>query len=166
MTFPQFAWRFFTGAHLDGVARSNATWFRRGTTPSDRLTWWTAKSRFSRMMWRWGFIAVPVVVRIVYADAPVIRVNLVLFIAAVYGPFLSWRIAIMVIARIPRVRVVTIMVPHDLGPFQQNPDIDEVVDAIPVQELEEKASDLTDMDCTPDLDEIEKLLKKRGTRRD
>lgn len=163
MTFAQFAWRLLTGNHLDGVARTDATWFRAGKTPSHRLTWWTAKPRFHRMMWRWGVIVAPVGFYFAYENAPVIRVNAAIMLVGVYAPFLSWRIAIMIVARIPRVRVVTVMVPHDQVPIQVNAEIDEVVDAIPVHELEEPG--ITEMECVPGADEIESVLKKRANRR-
>lgn len=46
------AWRFFTGAHLDGRRRTNATWFREGTSPKYLCNWWNRKPRFYRAMWR------------------------------------------------------------------------------------------------------------------
>lgn len=164
MTFWQFTWRLATGSHLDGVARTDATWLRRGTKPDHRLTWWTSKSRLSRMAWRWAFIIVPVLAYQGYVHAPVIQVNLVIVLVGVYAPFLSWRVAIMVIARVPRVRVVTVVMPVDQEPIEVNPDIDEVVDAIPVQELE--SPDITQMECIPDLDEINDAIKRRRNRMD
>ena len=52
-------WRYFTGAHLDGQRRTNATWRKPGTIPKQHVTWWTGKPRFHRMGIRWATILVP-----------------------------------------------------------------------------------------------------------
>lgn len=49
------AWRFLSGAHLDGHRRTNATWLKRATRPRGELNWWTAKPRLYRAFWRWGW---------------------------------------------------------------------------------------------------------------
>lgn len=54
------AWRFFTGAHMDGHRYSNATWFRHGTMPRHSITWWNSKPRAHRMVWRWIIVGVPI----------------------------------------------------------------------------------------------------------
>lgn len=164
VTFGQFAWRYFSGQHLDGKVRTNAGWFTRGTIPSDRLTWWTGMPIFSRILFRWGSIAIPVMLFVGYQHAPVVRVNLELAIVLVYAPFLSWRIAIMVVARIPRIRVIHVIVPADQAAFEPDEEMDEVVDAIPIQALEEGIEEVTDMSCVPDMDEIESALRPKGRK--
>ncbi len=42
------AWRYFTGAHLDGRIYTNATWTKPGTHPKQKLTWWNSRPRFLR----------------------------------------------------------------------------------------------------------------------
>jgi hypothetical protein len=54
-----FAWRYFTGAHLNGRRYTNATWFRRGTSPKPALTWWTALPRLHRAAYRLLIIVIP-----------------------------------------------------------------------------------------------------------
>lgn len=51
------AWRFFTGAHLDGRRRTNATWTKEGTAPRYLCNWWNRKPRLYRVFWRMGAIA-------------------------------------------------------------------------------------------------------------
>lgn len=53
-------WRYGTGAHFDGIPKTNATWFKRGTLPKHHVNWWSAKPRFYRAVWRWAMIAIPV----------------------------------------------------------------------------------------------------------
>lgn len=50
-------WRFFTGAHLDGRRRTNATWTKEGTAPRYLCNWWNRKPRLYRLFWRLGTIA-------------------------------------------------------------------------------------------------------------
>lgn len=57
---PKFAWRFITGAHLDGMARTNAGWFTRGTRPlanDGRVTRWSCLARAERAALRLGTVA-------------------------------------------------------------------------------------------------------------
>ncbi len=51
------AWRFATGAPLDGVRRTDATWFRAGSVTyptSRRAGTWSHLPRAQRAAWRWG----------------------------------------------------------------------------------------------------------------
>jgi hypothetical protein len=46
-------WRFFTGAHLDGKERTNATWFQHGTMPKHRARYfWNRIPRAHRAGYR------------------------------------------------------------------------------------------------------------------
>lgn len=54
------AWRFASGAHLDGMARTNAGWFTRGTRPltgDGRVTRWSCLARAERAALRLGTLA-------------------------------------------------------------------------------------------------------------
>lgn len=54
------AWRFSTGAHMDGMARTNAGWFTRGTRPlakDGRVTRWSCLARTERAALRLGTLA-------------------------------------------------------------------------------------------------------------
>jgi hypothetical protein len=59
-TVTRVAYRFATGAHLDGQPRTDATAFRRGTkslTKSGRTVRWSYLSRAERAAWRLGTLA-------------------------------------------------------------------------------------------------------------
>jgi hypothetical protein len=91
----KLAWRYATGAHLDGRIRTDAGWFRRGTRvlhQSGHASRWAHKPRWRRMAWR---LAVPLVVLAVLAglviDRPV-TVLVVLVLAAAGLALGVWRL--------------------------------------------------------------------------
>jgi hypothetical protein len=54
------AWRFATGAHMDGVVRTDAGWWTSGTrdlTGGQRLTQWSYRPRGIRAAIRWAVVA-------------------------------------------------------------------------------------------------------------
>lgn len=101
-----FLWRYFTGHHLDGIPRTNATWFNRGTAPSHHVNWWNAKPRAHRMIWRWGLVLIPVGWVIAYVNSPVYGVNLTVIVTLCALPYLFHHGIYRVISLIPRHRVV------------------------------------------------------------
>lgn len=51
-----FAWRFNTGAHMDGKPKTDARWFAGGTrtlVADETASWWCYRPRFVRMVMRW-----------------------------------------------------------------------------------------------------------------
>jgi hypothetical protein len=55
----RLAWRFATGAHLDGKIRTDAGWFARGTKvlhPTGRASRWAHMPRAHRAAWRVGIL--------------------------------------------------------------------------------------------------------------
>lgn len=103
-----FGWRFFTGHHLDGRARTNATWFRPGTAPSHHVNWWSAKPRFHRMLWRWSLLVIPTALIVAYHFAPSVQMNLVLVIGGILIPYLVEKISTHFIRLLPSRHVVII----------------------------------------------------------
>lgn len=101
-----YLWRYFTGHHLDGRQRTNATWTRRATAPSHHMNWWSSKPRFHRMAWRWGMIAVPAGWLTAYAFAPTYGINLVVIITLAFLPYLFHHGVTTVIRLLPRNTVV------------------------------------------------------------
>lgn len=63
-------WRFFTGAHLDGRRRTNATWLKPGTAPRYLCNWWNRKPRLFRVFWRLGTIGTAALITAAYLISP------------------------------------------------------------------------------------------------
>lgn len=101
-----FLWRYTTGNHLDGKARTNATWFTRGTAPSHHVNWWSSKPRSHRMIWRWAIIAIPAGLIAAYKFAPAIHINLTLLVGLMFFPYLFHHGVMRFIRLIPRTHVV------------------------------------------------------------
>lgn len=101
-----FLWRYFTGHHLDGKPRTNATWFRKGTVPSHHVNWWNAKPRAHRMVWRWALVIIPVGWIIAYSVSPVYGVNLTVMVTLCVLPYVLHHGIYRIISLIPRQRVV------------------------------------------------------------
>lgn len=101
-----FLWRYFTGHHLDGHARTNATWFRRGTAPSHHMNWWNTKPRAHRMMWRWALVVIPGTWITCYEFSPTYGINLTVIVTLCMLPYLIHHGVYKVIALIPKQRVV------------------------------------------------------------
>lgn len=79
----KLAWRYASGAHLDGKIRTDAGWFRRGTRvlhQSGHASRWAHKPRAHRAAWR---LAVPAVILAVLAGLVIDRPAAVLVILAV-----------------------------------------------------------------------------------
>lgn len=51
-----YVWRFFTGAHLNGKTYNDSTFWKNATKRGQprKRTWWKAKARYKRMLWRNG----------------------------------------------------------------------------------------------------------------
>lgn len=101
-----FLWRFFTGNHLDGKARTNATWFKRGTAPSHHVNWWNAKPRAHRMTWRLGIVFIPAGWITAYSFAPTYGINLMVILTLCALPYLFHHGIYKMISLIPRHKVV------------------------------------------------------------
>lgn len=101
-----FLWRYFTGHHLDGRARTNATWFRKGTAPGHHVNWWNSKPRAHRMLWRWSLIVIPTLWVTCYEFSPVYGVNLTVIVTLCSLPYLIHHGAYKVLALIPKQHVV------------------------------------------------------------
>lgn len=101
-----YLWRFFTGQHLDGRKRTNATWFKRGTIPSHHVNWWTSKPIFHRMLWRWACVFVPAAWIVAYSFSPVYGINLTVIITLCALPYLFHHGTMRVINLLPRRTVV------------------------------------------------------------
>lgn len=104
--FGVFLWRFVTGQHLDGIVRTNATWFGYGTNPSHHLNWWSEKPLFHRAFIRLFLVAVPVGLIVAYHFAPSFRLNLVVIILLMWVPFLFHRVTMWLVSLVPKVHVV------------------------------------------------------------
>lgn len=131
-----FLWRFFTGNHLDGRPRTNATWFRRGTAPSHHVNWWNAKPRFHRAIWRWALVLIPTLWLIAYHYSPVYGINLTLIITLCALPYVFHHGIYRLISLIPRHRVV--FVQDNVRPEEIDTDLDDIaiadqIDQDPVQ---------------------------------
>lgn len=101
-----FLWRYFTGHHLDGRARTNATWFKRGTVPSHHANWWNSKPRAHRMLWRWSTVIIPVGWVTAYSFSPVYGINLTVIVTLCALPYLFHHGMYRIISLIPKNRVV------------------------------------------------------------
>lgn len=123
-SLPKFLWRYFTGLHLDGIPRTNATWFQKGTAPSHHANWWTCKPRYQRMIWRWGMVLVPTGWLIAYHFSPVYGINLTLIVTIAIMPYLVHHGVYKILRMIPRSHVVFV---HDNVIAEDvNPEIDDV----------------------------------------
>lgn len=68
------AWRFTSGAHMDGVERTDAGWIERGTralTRTGRASRWAYMPRLKRAAWRLGTTTAAAVTSCAYAVYPV-----------------------------------------------------------------------------------------------
>lgn len=101
-----FLWRFFTGHHLDGKARTNATWFKKGTVPSHHVNWWNAKPRAHRMIWRWASVGIPTGWLIAYHFSPSYGINLTVIVTLCALPYLFHHAIYRAISLIPKNHVV------------------------------------------------------------
>lgn len=112
----QFLWRYFTGHHLDGRQRTNATWTRRATAPSHHMNWWSSKPRFHRMAWRWAMIFVPAGWITAYVFSPTYGINLTLLATIAMLPYVFHHGISGMLAKLPRPSVVYVTdnVPRDL----------------------------------------------------
>lgn len=101
-----FLWRYFTGHHLDGKHRTNATWTRRATAPSHHMNWWTSKPRLHRMAWRWALVFIPTGWILAYSFSPVYGINLTLLITIAMVPYIFHKGITWAVSLIPRHTVV------------------------------------------------------------
>lgn len=101
-----YLWRYFTGQHLDGKARTNATWTKRGTAPSHHVNWWNAKPRLGRMAWRWAMVIIPGGWGAAYAFAPTYGINLMVIITLAASPYLLHHGVLRMMALLPKTTVV------------------------------------------------------------
>lgn len=111
-----FLWRYFTGHHLDGRARTNATWTKRGTAPSHHANWWNSKPRLHRMMWRWAMVIIPAGWITAYEFSPVYGINLTVIVTLCAMPYLIHHGVYKFISLIPKHRVVYVQdnIPSDV----------------------------------------------------
>ena len=128
-----FLWRFFSGQHLDGIARTNATFFSYGTSPTHHLNWWSKKPIFHRMLIRWFLILAPVGVLVGYHYAPSYRMNLVVIILLAGFPYLFHQVTMQLVSLVPKVHVV---IAHErLVMDEVSAELDEVTDIGDIIEL-------------------------------
>jgi hypothetical protein len=109
-TLPIFLWRYLSGHHLDGSPRTNATWFRKGTTPSHHVNWWSAKPRFHRMLWRWATIIIPVGWFFLYRITPTYYINVTVVVTIAWLPYIIHHGMSWLVSKLPRHTVVYV---HD-----------------------------------------------------
>jgi hypothetical protein len=103
-----FLWRFFTGDHIDGIQRTDASWFGRGTKPDHHVNWWSSKPRFTRLMIRCGCVFGIIGWFVTFDYSPVFRVNLVLVLTILFAPYLFHHGVLFVVKRLP-IRTVVIV---------------------------------------------------------
>lgn len=123
-----FLWRYFSGHPIDGMRRTNATWFGRGDFPPHRVTWWTAKPRIERMAWRCATVAVPASWLYGYVTLPVVRVNVMVWATSAVGPFLVWWLIVSLVGRTEVIH--TVRVTEHQGPkeiLEPDDDFDPVI---------------------------------------
>lgn len=155
-----FIWRYFSGHHLDGKPRTNATWFRAGTAPSHRMNWWTAKPRLHRLLWRWAIVGFPVGWILAYSFSPTYGINLTVIITLCALPYVIHHGTYKVLRLIPRSRVVFV---HDNVISEDvNPDLDDV--AIGEQLQGDDIQQILDISVA-DIDRIPTDAPKRDRRR-
>jgi hypothetical protein len=153
----RFAWRYFTGHHLDGKARTDAGWFRRGTKPEHHVNWWTGKPRVHRMLWRWALVGIPSAWLLAVHYAPVWRVNLAVVVSVAVLPYLAHHGAMRFISLLPRARVVSVV--NHVIPEDDVSELDDVTLTESSMVLED-ISELDDYDAS-NLDDIVKATKPR-----
>lgn len=141
-------WRFFSGNHLDGRARTNATWLKRGTAPSHHVNWWNAKPRFHRMIWRWGMIGIPMLWIIAYSISPSFDINLIVILSLCVIPYLFHHGVLWALHLIPRHRVIFVQdnVPSEMV----DTDLDDI--GIPEQLPQDNIQELLDAAIEGDVD--------------
>jgi hypothetical protein len=157
-TLPVFMWRYITGNHLDGNARTDAGWFTRGTSPAHHVNWWSAKPRAHRMIWRWAIICIPTALILAYKFAHTIKVNLTILIGLAILPFLFHHGTMRFVRLIPKVNVVYVhdtVTPHDI-----NTDYDDIT-VVGDQNLSRAfpGNGLPDLSETDITDELDKAVK-------
>lgn len=86
----RWAWRFFTGAHMNGQKYNDATWWK-DMSPMYRKrrsanTWWRRKARMKRLAWR----NVSFFASLLFTLALVFYTSFVLFVMAGMAPILIW----------------------------------------------------------------------------
>lgn len=157
--FGTFLWRWFTGNHLDGKRRTNATWFKKGTVPPHHCNWWSAKPRFHRSIWRWAMVLVPIGWVILYRISPVWNMNLTLVGTLAFLPYAIHHGLSKVVSMFPRHTVV--FVRDDIRREDIDTELDE--EALPDQFVPDDIQ--AELDRATD-DEIRKsesnARKKRG----
>jgi hypothetical protein len=139
-----FLWRYFSGNHLDGQARTNAGWFSSGNSPTHHANWWTSKPRIQRAMWRWAIIGIPAGLIAAYAYAPTIHVNLTVFIALAVFPYLFHHGTMKALRLVPRTRVV--YAEDRISANDIHPSLDDVYSP------REVIPDLSESDITQEMD--------------
>lgn len=125
---PTFLWRYFTGHHLDGRPRTNATWTKRGTAPGHHVNWWNAKPRLHRMAWRWALVGIPAGWIIAYLNSPSYQINLTVIVTLCALPYLFHNVTHKAVSLLPKHRVVFV---SDNVPSE---DVDTVLDDISIGE--------------------------------
>lgn len=130
--FSVFLWRFFTGHHLDGKPRTNATWFKRGTAPSHHVNWWNAKPRAHRMVWRWALVGVPTGWVIAYKLSPTYGINLTVIVTLAVLPYLFHHGIYRIISLVPKHRVV--FVQDNVMAEEIDPDVDDIAIADQIEQ--------------------------------
>lgn len=131
-----FLWRYFTGAHLDGRPRTNASWTRKGTVPSHHVNWWNSKPRLHRMVWRWLMVVIPVGWIIAYKLSPTYGINLTVFITLCCLPYILHHGIYKLVRMLPRHTVVFV---HDNVHVE---DVDTDLDDIAIPEQIHKVDDI------------------------
>lgn len=151
-----YTWRFFTGLHLDGKARTNATWFKPGTAPPHHLNWWSKKPRFHKMMWRWAIVGLPIAWITCYAFAPTYGINLMVIITLAFIPYAFHHGVMKVMRLIPQKTVVYV---HDNIRVE---DVDDELDNITIPEMLERQENIDNiLDVAIEEDDVPTSPRKR-----
>jgi len=140
-SFTTFWWRYFTGQHLDGKKRTNATWLTRGTVPPHHVNWWTAKPQLHRVAWRIALIIVPVGWVVAFILSPEVEVNLTLIGTVCVAPYAIHHGLLTLVNHLPSHTVVFV------NDNVRAEDIDAELDDIAIPEL-----------MTGTNDDVQKLL--------
>jgi uncharacterized membrane protein len=122
ISLQSFLWRYFTGHHLDGKARTDATWFKPGKTPTHHVNWWNSKPRAHRALWRWGTVTGPVAWITVYLFTPSIRINITLLISLTVLPYLFHNVTVKFTSMLPKRHVVIVhdhVTPDDISELDE-----------------------------------------------
>jgi hypothetical protein len=105
----RLAWRYVSGAHLDGRIRTDAGWFTRGTKvlhPTGRASRWAHKPRAHRAGWRLAVPALIVAAAAGYAADAVMTVSALVAAAVTAAALGIWRAVVTVRYRRHNRRVV------------------------------------------------------------